>query len=65
MSKNYLNDMKNMKLDLIYALNELEKCIYITKKYSDYWNITSNIMKNLSRKYLNLVEIWNWTQMIY
>ena len=32
MSKKCLNSMKKMKLDLIYTLDELENCIYITNK---------------------------------
>ena len=38
MSKKFLNIMKEMKLDLHYALDELENYI-LQMKYSDYWNI--------------------------
>ena len=32
MSKKYLNIIKKMKLDLLYALDELENYIYINNK---------------------------------
>ena len=64
MSKKYLNSMKKMKLDLIDALDELEICIYITRKilwflehYQYYEKSIWKISKSCGNMELNTNDI--------